>query len=75
MNGMKLGSFGGYQPMGKKTIIVSSASWRFVVPCIWYQTLRTRLGPLKRAQLKHNQGDIFALQLRGHIAFAYLMPH
>ena len=24
----------------------------------------------QRIQLKHKQGDIFALQLRGHIAFA-----
>jgi len=24
----------------------------------------------ERIKLKHNQGDIFALQLRGHIAFA-----
>ena len=30
--------------------------------------MRKHLLPLKRTKLKHNQGDIFALQLRGHIA-------
>jgi hypothetical protein len=70
MSNMKLGSSGAYQPMGKETIIVSRASWQFVVPWISYQTLGKRLCPLKRIKLKHSQGDIFALQLRGHIAFA-----
>jgi hypothetical protein len=67
---MKLGSLGGYIPIGKETIIVSSASWRFVVAWISHQTLRKRLSPIKSIKTKHNQGDIFALQLRGHIAFA-----
>jgi hypothetical protein len=71
MSRMKLSSSGNInQPMGKEKINVSSASWRFVVPRIWYQTLRKRLLPVKRTKLKHKQGDIFALQLRGHIAFA-----
>jgi len=70
MSNIKLGSWEGYQPMGKETIIVSSASWRFVVAWISYQRLKKSLRPLKRIKLKHNQGDIFALQLRGHIAFA-----
>jgi hypothetical protein len=70
MNSIKLGSSGEYQPRGKETIIVSGASWRFVVPWNSYQTLRERSLPSKCIKLKHNQGDIFALQLRGHIAFA-----
>jgi len=70
MSSMELGASGEYQPMGKETIIVSSESWRFVVPWISYQTFRERSLPIKRIKLKHNQGDIFALQLRGHIAFA-----
>jgi hypothetical protein len=67
---MKLGSSEVYQSMGKEKIVVSSASWRFVVAWIWYQTLRKRLPPIKSIKTKHNQGDIFALQLTGHIAFA-----
>ncbi len=65
MNGMKLGSLGGDQPMGKVAVTVSSASWRFVLPWISYQTLRKRLLPIKCIKSKHNQGDIVALQLRG----------
>jgi hypothetical protein len=56
--------------MGEEAIIVSTASWRFVLARISYQTFRKRLLPLERTKLKHNQGDIFALQLKGHIAFA-----
>jgi len=67
---MKLGFSGGYHNMGKEKITVSSASWRFVLPWISYQTFRERSLPIKRIKLQHNQGDIFALQLRGHIAFA-----
>ena len=70
MNIMKFGSSEGYQPMGKEKIIASSAFWRFVVPWISCQTFEKHLLPLKLIKLKHNQGDIFALQLRGHIAFA-----
>ena len=70
MSSMKFAPSGKYQSMGKEKIIVSSASWRFVEPWIWYQMLKIRIRPLKRTKLKHNQGDIFALQLRGHIAFA-----
>jgi len=55
--------------MGKEMITVSNASWRFVVLWIWYPMIRKHLLLLKRTKLKHNQGDIFALQLRGHIAF------
>ncbi len=56
--------------MGKQMIIVSNASWQFVVLWIRYPMIRKHLLPLKRTKLKHNQRDIFALQLRGHIAFA-----
>jgi len=67
---MKLGSLRGISFMGKEAIIVSSASWQFVVSWISYQTLRKCLPPIKSIKTNHNQGDIFALQLRGHIAFA-----
>jgi hypothetical protein len=70
MSSMKMGSSRGYQPMRKDKIIASSASWRFIATWISYQTFRKRLLPLKCIKLKYNQGDIFALQLRGHIAFA-----
>jgi len=70
MSSMKLGFRVDINPMAKEMIIVSNASWRFVVPWIWYPMIRKHLLPLKRTKLKHNQGDIFALQLRGHIAFA-----
>jgi hypothetical protein len=56
--------------MDKETITVSGASWRFVVTWILYQTSRKQLLPSKCTKSKHKQGDIFALQLRGHIAFA-----
>jgi len=56
--------------MDKKMIIVSIASWRFVVPGFRTQTFRQRSLPLECIKLKPNGGDIFALQLRGHIAFA-----
>jgi hypothetical protein len=70
MNNVKLGSSGGYQPMGKEAIVVSSASWRFIAPWISDQTLRERPFPIARIKLKHHQGDIFMLQLRGHIDVA-----
>ena len=60
----------GYQPMGSKLITISSASWQFVLRWIFYQMSTKRLLPQKCIKSKHNQGDIFALQLRGHIAFA-----
>jgi hypothetical protein len=56
--------------MGNKIIIVSIASWRFLASRISYKTLRKRLVPTKCFKMQSNQGDIFALQLRGHIAFA-----
>jgi len=67
---MNLDFWGIYQPMDNETIIVSGASWRFVEPWISYQTLKDRLFSVKYTNLKNVQGDIFALQLRGHIAFA-----
>jgi hypothetical protein len=67
---MKSASSGGYQPMEKKIIIDSIASWRFVVLGISYKTLRKCLVPINCFKMQSNQGDIFALQLRGHIAFA-----
>jgi hypothetical protein len=67
---MKSASSGGYQPMGNKIIIHSSTSWQFVVPGISYETLRKRFVPIKCFQIQFIQGDIFALQLGGHIAFA-----
>ena len=70
MNGMTLGSLGGDHSMEKEVIFVSSASWRFVVAWISYQTLRKRLLPIKSIKMNHNQGDIFMLQLRGHIDVA-----
>ena len=70
MNTMKLTSLGGYQSMGKETIVVSSASWRFIAPWISDHMSRERSFPTKRIKLKHHQGDIFMLQLRGHIDVA-----
>ena len=41
---------------------------------VTYEDVIPELRPLNRTKLKHNQGDIFALQLRGHIAFAKTRP-
>jgi hypothetical protein len=67
---MKPASSGTYQPMGNKIIIDSIASWRFVVSRISYKTLRKRFVPIKCFKMQFNQGDIFMLQLGGHIDVA-----
>jgi hypothetical protein len=65
MKSMNLGSSEGHQSMGKETIIVSGASWQFVLPWIWYHVVQTIFTSYEMHQIETQSRGHFRVAVKG----------